>query len=43
LPQGWLRTLWEPGFAWMLPALVCATLGAAAVGLGFARFASRDL
>ncbi|MEZ4317108.1 MAG: hypothetical protein R3F61_06380 [Myxococcota bacterium] len=43
LPQGWLRMLWEPGFGWLLPALVCATLGAAAVGLGFARFAARDL
>lgn len=43
LPQGWLRTLWEPGLGWLLPAFVCVALGLAAVGVGHVRFASRDL
>jgi Cu-processing system permease protein len=43
LPQGWLRTLWEPGLGWLLPGAVCVALGLAAVGLGHARFATRDL
>lgn len=43
LPQGWMRTLWEPGLGWLLSAAVCAALGLAAVGAGYARFASRDL
>jgi hypothetical protein len=43
LPQGWMRALWEPGLGWVMPAMVCATLGAAAVGLGSARFLARDL
>jgi len=43
LPQGWLRTLWEPGLGWLLSAGVCVALGFAAVGVGHVRFATRDL
>ncbi len=43
LPQGWLMTMWAPGLDWMVAALVCSALGLVAVGLGYARFAGRDL
>lgn len=43
LPQGWMRQLWEPGLAWTPAALVLVSLGLALVGLGHARFSTRDL
>lgn len=43
LPQGWMNGLWEPGFGWLSSALVLVALGMAAVGVGQARFATRDL
>lgn len=43
LPQGWMRTLWEPGLGWLMPAMVCITLGFAAVTVSLVRFTTRDL
>lgn len=43
LPQGWIAMLWEPGIGWLPAALAFATMGTAAVGLGYASFQRRDL
>jgi ABC-type transport system involved in multi-copper enzyme maturation permease subunit len=41
LPQGWMTVLWTP--QWPLTALVCAAMGYTWVGIGYLRFARRDL
>lgn len=43
LPQTWMGGLWQSGGSWAASALALAGLGLAAVGLGFVRFARRDL
>jgi hypothetical protein len=43
LPQGWLRGLWEPGFAWLGSAIACVALGGAVITAGYLRFSRRDL
>lgn len=42
LPQGWLQGLWTPN-EWLISGLVYIALSLCAVGLGFVRFARRDL
>jgi hypothetical protein len=42
LPQTWLLDLWRPD-GWWVAALVHACLGLLMVGLGYVRFAGRDL
>lgn len=41
LPQGWAAGVWGP--EWPLTVLFCAAFGYAWVGLGYVRFAGRDL
>jgi hypothetical protein len=41
LPQNWMPVLWTP--EWPVTALVCVALGYAWVGIGYLRFARRDL
>ena len=43
LPQGWILPLWEPGFGWVGACAVFLALGLACTGLGYLRFARRDL
>lgn len=43
LPQGWMRGFWAPGLDWLAAAVPCTAFGLAAVALGFAVFARRDL
>jgi ABC-type transport system involved in multi-copper enzyme maturation permease subunit len=43
LPQTWLDGLWRPGGALLASSLVCAGIGVAVAGLGYVRFARRDL
>lgn len=43
LPQGWLRGLWSPGLGWLLSAMACSAVGAAALVAGYLRFSRRDL
>lgn len=43
LPQGWILPLWEPGLGWVGACVVLLALGLATTGLGYLRFARRDL
>lgn len=43
LPQGWMLGLWQPGGLWLLSCAYFAALGVAATGLGYVRFARRDV
>lgn len=43
LPQGWIIGLWQPGAGWVAPCFYFMALGIATTGLGYVRFAGRDV
>ena len=43
LPQGWIRSMWEPGLGWVLASAATTGLGVVALLFGYVRFARRDL
>ena len=43
LPQGWLYGMWQPQFAWLLPALATTLMGLAFAAVGYLRFMRKDL
>ena len=43
LPQGWMLGLWLPTPHWLVPCAYFAALGVATTGLGYVRFAWRDV
>jgi hypothetical protein len=43
LPQTWVGGLWRPDGELLTSSLVCVGLGVAAAGVGYVRFARRDL
>lgn len=43
LPQGWIRSMWDPGWGWLMGGGAVLGLGLMSVLLGFVRFWRRDL
>jgi len=43
LPQGWIAGMWDPSGGWVVSSVACCAVGLAVVGLGYLRFARRDL
>lgn len=43
LPQGWIGGMWDPSGGWVVSSVACGALGIAVVGLGYLRFARRDV